>query len=43
VIPGARSKAEMQQNLEQFDADISADYWAELKELNLIDPGAPTP
>jgi D-threo-aldose 1-dehydrogenase len=43
VIPGARSEVEMRQNLEHFDANIGADYWAELKEQHLLDPGSPTP
>jgi D-threo-aldose 1-dehydrogenase len=43
IIPGARSAAELQANLDYFRQDIPADFWAELKHLKLIDPEAPTP
>ncbi|MFN8493581.1 MAG: aldo/keto reductase [Caldilineaceae bacterium] len=43
IIPGARSAAELQQNIAYFQQEIPADFWAELKHLRLIDPAAPTP
>lgn len=43
IIPGARSAAELQANLGYFHQEIPADFWAELKQLKLIDPEAPVP
>jgi D-threo-aldose 1-dehydrogenase len=43
IIPGARSVAELQANLSYFQQKISADFWAELKRLALIDATAPVP
>jgi D-threo-aldose 1-dehydrogenase len=43
IIPGARSAAELQANLEYFRQEIPADFWAELKQLKLIDSEAPVP
>ena len=41
IIPGARSAAELQENLAHFHHPIPADFWAELKHLKLIDPESP--
>jgi D-threo-aldose 1-dehydrogenase len=43
IIPGARSVAELQANLRHFQQPIPADFWAELKHLQLIDPASPVP
>jgi D-threo-aldose 1-dehydrogenase len=43
IIPGARSAAELQTNLEYLRQPIPADFWAELKELGLIDADSPLP
>jgi D-threo-aldose 1-dehydrogenase len=43
VIPGARSVAELEQNLEYMRLDIPGALWAELADQNLIDPLAPLP
>jgi D-threo-aldose 1-dehydrogenase len=43
VIPGARSIAEVETNLDFLRQPIPADFWAELKAEGLIDPAAPTP
>ncbi len=43
IIPGARSAAELMQNIAYFKQTIPADFWAELKQLKLIDAAAPTP
>ncbi len=43
IIPGARSVAELQANIAHFQQKIPADFWAELKQLGLIDPTAPVP
>jgi D-threo-aldose 1-dehydrogenase len=43
IIPGARSVAELQANIAYFQQKIPADFWAELKQLGLIDPTAPVP
>jgi D-threo-aldose 1-dehydrogenase len=43
IIPGARSVAELQANIAYFQQEIPADFWAELKQLGLIDPTAPVP
>ncbi|ASR10035.1 hypothetical protein CHY08_23370 (plasmid) [Rhizobium leguminosarum bv. viciae] len=43
VIPGARSVAELEQNLEFMRWPIPTALWSELREENLIDPAAPLP
>src|SRR5262249_42838974 len=43
IIPGARSAVELMQNIAYFKQEIPADFWAELKQLKLIDPAAPVP
>ena len=43
VIPGARSVAELRQNIAHFRAPIPSQLWAELKSLGLIDGAAPVP
>src|SRR5206468_1050383 len=43
IIPGARSAAELLQNIAYFKQEIPGDFWAELKQLQLIDPAAPVP
>src|SRR5271166_1757813 len=43
VIPGARSIAELEQNLAYMTASIPDALWADLKSENLVDPEAPTP
>ncbi len=43
VIPGARSVAEVEENVRLVETPIPAPFWAELKERGLIDSAAPTP
>ncbi len=43
VVPGMRSPTELAQNLEIFQPDIPADFWAELKHEGLLRADAPTP
>lgn len=43
IIPGARAATELAQNIAYFKQEIPADFWAELKHLQLIDPASPTP
>jgi len=43
VIPGARSRAEVEQNMALFHAPIPSDFWAELKSQGLLRGDAPTP
>ncbi len=43
IIPGARSTDEIHQNKELFEAEIPADFWAELKAEGLLRQDAPTP
>ena len=43
VIPGALSAAQVSSNLAHFRQAIPADFWAALKDENLIRPDAPTP
>jgi D-threo-aldose 1-dehydrogenase len=43
VIPGARSLAEVEENVRMVEAPIPAALWAELKEDGLLAAGAPTP
>ena len=43
VIPGTRAPDEVAQNIEIFEPDIPADFWAELKHEGLLRADAPTP
>ena len=43
VIPGARSVAEVEDNIRMVEFPIPADLWAELKQQRLIVAAAPTP
>ena len=43
IIPGAISRAQVEQNLAAFRHPIPADLWAELKREKLIRADAPTP
>jgi D-threo-aldose 1-dehydrogenase len=43
VIPGARSAAEVEDNIRMVEFPIPADLWAELKQAKLIAAAAPTP
>jgi D-threo-aldose 1-dehydrogenase len=43
VIPGARSAAEVEANVQHLRAPIPAALWDELRETGLIDPRAPVP
>ncbi len=43
VIPGARSVAEVRENVELLEMEIAADFWAEIKEEGLVDGDAPLP
>jgi D-threo-aldose 1-dehydrogenase len=43
VIPGARSIAEVEENVKMVAFHIPTDLWAELKHAGLIDGTAPTP
>jgi D-threo-aldose 1-dehydrogenase len=43
VIPGARSIAEVEENVQLISHPIAAPFWAELKHGGLIDETAPTP
>ncbi len=43
VIPGARSIAEVQSNVELLEFEIAADFWAEIKAEGLVDVEAPVP
>ena len=43
IIPGAISRAQVEQNLAAFRHPIPADFWAELKHDKLIRADAPTP
>jgi D-threo-aldose 1-dehydrogenase len=43
VIPGARSVAEVEDNIRMVEWPIPADLWAELKTAGLIAAAAPTP
>ncbi|MEO3432767.1 aldo/keto reductase [Inquilinus sp. CAU 1745] len=42
VIPGARSRAEMEQNIEHLTRPIPDDLWADLKRRGLLHPDAPS-
>jgi D-threo-aldose 1-dehydrogenase len=43
VIPGARSVAEVEDNVRMAEFPIPAALWAELKQAGLIAAAAPTP
>jgi D-threo-aldose 1-dehydrogenase len=43
VIPGARSVAEVEDNIRMVEFPIPTDLWAELKQQGLIAAAAPTP
>jgi D-threo-aldose 1-dehydrogenase len=43
VIPGARSVAEVEDNIRMVEFPIPSDLWAELKQAELIAEAAPTP
>ena len=43
VIPGARSLAEVEENVKMVEQPIPAALWAELKSAGLIAAAAPTP
>ena len=43
VIPGARSIAEVEENVTLLGRPIPVGLWAELKDAGLLDPAAPTP
>jgi D-threo-aldose 1-dehydrogenase len=43
VIPGARSIAEVEENVALLERPIPVGLWADLKDAGLLDPAAPTP
>ena len=43
IIPGARSVAEVEQNVQFMSISIPNDFWEELRYLNLLPPEAPVP
>jgi D-threo-aldose 1-dehydrogenase len=43
IIPGARSAAEVERNIELLNLPIPKDFWEELQQLNLLPPEAPVP
>jgi D-threo-aldose 1-dehydrogenase len=43
VIPGGRSRAEVEANARLVNAPIPAEFWADLKSAGLIRPDAPCP
>jgi D-threo-aldose 1-dehydrogenase len=43
VIPGARSVAELEENFRLISHPSPADFWADLRKVNLIPDEAPTP
>jgi D-threo-aldose 1-dehydrogenase len=43
IVPGAISRAQVEQNLAAFAHPIPADFWAELKHVKLLREDAPTP
>ena len=43
VIPGARTRAEVEQNVALREVAIPADFWRELKEVGLMRDDAPCP
>ena len=42
VIPGARSKAEFDENLALMDVALPDGLWSDLKSAGLLHPDAPT-
>jgi D-threo-aldose 1-dehydrogenase len=43
IIPGARSAAEVERNIELLNLPIPKNFWEELQQLNLLPPEAPVP
>ncbi len=43
VVVGTRAPAEVAMNLEVFQPDVPADFWADLKAEKLLRTDAPTP
>ena len=43
VIPGGRTRAELEANAALLEVEIPAGFWPELKEQGLVDPDAPLP
>lgn len=43
IVIGARSVAQLHENIALFDYPISPDFWRALRSRNLIDPRAPLP
>ena len=43
VIPGARSLAEVEENVRMLELPIPGELWGELKQAGLIVADAPTP
>lgn len=43
IIPGARSSAEVKENIRLLSVEIPSELWAELKRRELIRPESPTP
>jgi D-threo-aldose 1-dehydrogenase len=43
IIPGARSAVEVERNFELLNLPIPADFWKELRHLNLLPEEAPVP
>jgi len=43
AIPGARSVAELQENVAHFETEIPSQMWQELRALGLLHPEAPLP
>ena len=43
IIPGSRNVRELESNLQLFQHDIAADFWAELKSQSLVHADAPLP
>ncbi len=43
IIPGARSAAEVERNIELLNLPIPKDFWEELQQLNLLPREAPVP
>ena len=43
VIPGGRTRSELEANAGLLEEEIPAGFWSELKEQGLVDPAAPLP
>ncbi len=43
VIPGANSPSQVDANIAAFSSDIPSEFWAALRDAELIDPRAPFP